>query len=487
MSNPTLDDLLVPRSRDDLEAILLSALQGHGFPVSDWFSGGVARTMLKMVANGLADRETLIRYIVSGGFIDFAATLVDPNGVPVEDWMEALAAQLYAISRGAATATQKAITLTCSSGPGPYTKAAGELVAVSQAGNRYRSSASTTIPDGGSVTATFICDTPGLVVDATGTIDQLVTPLPGVTILDVQTHFSVPVSTLSGTGTIIAAAGEMPSPPRTLKVEILGTGRRGEGSCKITRYAAGVVTVTGPQVIPTTYYDGDVSLGFYDGGAGTNSFVAGDTWTVSTPGESTVATGAAKESISSLAERCRGRWPSLSAIPTENRYAMWARQCSIDNALGFDRISVQPSEEIAGYVNVYLADASGAAPSAAVETVQDYLDLRASVIERAVASGASALTINVTGTVWVKRNLIATVKASAKTQWAAYLATVPIGGVAPDRRIPAAELVQILMDLGAINSETIYVNGAQHVTLAINQVPTSSASGTNALTWIEVP
>ena len=84
MATPSLDDLLVPRTRDDLEQILISRLQDEGFPVTDWFSGSVARTIVKAIATVLADRETLIRYIASGQFLSLAAELLDPDGNPVE-------------------------------------------------------------------------------------------------------------------------------------------------------------------------------------------------------------------------------------------------------------------------------------------------------------------------------------------------------------------------------------------------------------------
>lgn len=490
VATPSLDELLVPRTRDDLEQIVLSRLQDEGFPVTDWFSGSVARTIVKAIATALADRETLIRYIASGQFLSLAAELLDPDGNPVEDWCEILASEVYNLTRGASTACQKSITLTCTSGPGPYTRAAGELKAISQAGHYYTNTAEVTIPDGSSVVVVFQADTPGLLSDATGTIDTLTTPLPGVTIIDQVTQFSVPVSRWTGTGSIAASATGWPTPVRTIKVTITATGRIGEATFTTTVYSGGTVTTSGTITTAATYAQGDVTLTFTDGSGTSNSFIGGDTWTVGTPGESTVASGSDQEPLTELATRCRGRWPSLSAIPTESRYETWARQCSIDNSLGITRYSVKPSTTIAGNVNVYLADAAGTAPVEAIATIQDYLDMRTSEIERADAAAATPVTVTVAGYVWVRRAIFDTVKAAAKIAWNTYLANIPIGGELPDRSVKVSVLNQVLMDLGAFDTDSLAINGAAKdvdLILADDEVPAGSTDGTDDLTWNQIP
>jgi hypothetical protein len=486
----TLDDLLVPRSRDTIEALLLSTLQAEGFPVTDWQAGGVARTLLKMIATGLLDRETLIQYLAAGGYLDLAAVLVDANGTPVESWLVVLAEQMYGITRAAATYTKKSITLTCTSGPGPYTRAAGQLVAVSQAGNYYTNVAEVTIPDGGSTIAVFQAQTPGSgVSDATGTIDELVTPLPGVSIVDAQTQFSVPSEFRVGSGTITPSATGTPSPARTIKFQCTTSGQLSGSTAyyKITTYTNGVAAEFGPyQMTSSTYAQGDVTLTFADGSSGT-SFVAGDILYVSTPGEPTIQNGTDEETLASLAQRCRDRWPSLSAIPTESKYAAWVRQCSIDSSLGINRVSTAPSNTVAGYVNVYVADQTGTATPETVTALQAYIDKRTVDIERAVVNEASGKTITVTGTAQVKRGQLATVKAAAKAAWATYLAEIPIGGDLPGGIVKYAKLWETLMDAGCYDAVSLQMNaGIVDVVLAADEVPTVAASGTDNLTWVEV-
>jgi len=490
-----LSDLLVPRDRGTIEAILLSTLQGEEFPVTDWYVGGVVRTILKMIATGLLDRETLIGYIAAGGYLDLAASLTDPSGAPIEDWLELLAQEQYDITRAPATFAQKRITLTCTTGPGPYTRTAGQLKAVSQAGNYYLNTDSVTIPNGGSVVATFQAETPGAaIVDATGTIDELTTPLPGVSIIDAQAQFSTPVVFINGTGAIVPSASGTPSPPRTIKVAITQTGRVSDASAQftVTVYSDGNVYLFGPFAMGATYSQGDVTLSFADGPSSTNSFLTGDLWYVSTPGEPTIQNGADQESVAALAQRCRDRWPALSAIPTESRYASWVRTASVEQQLGINRVATSPSITIAGVVNIYVADQTGTATSETVTALQEYLDVRASDIERAVVASAAGLGVTVAGTVTVRRGQTKAVQAAASTAWNAYLATVPIGGEPPTGTVRIGKLWQVLMDAGAYDATGLGINGAAaDFPLSADQVPTvagpdSSHTGTANLTWQEV-
>lgn len=491
----TLDDLLVPRDRETIEALLLSTLQAEGFPVTDWYVGSVPRTLLKMIATGLLDRETLIGYIAAGGFLDLAATLTDSSGASLDAWLEMLAAQQYNKTRAPATFTQKQITITCATGFGPISRGAGELVAVSQAGNYYTNTGSVSVGDGSSATATFQAQSPGPVIDATGTIDTLTTPLPGVSILDRPTAFSVPVKFWSGTGTIAPSASGTPSPARTIKVTIVSSGRiDGVGApvatIKIDVYSNGSITTDGPRNVAATYTQGDATLTFTDGTAGTNSFIGGDSWYVSTPGQPTIQSGADEEPLAALAQRCRDMWPALSAIPTEGKYAAWARQCSVEQSLGVTRIVTSPSTTVAGVVEVYVADSTGTAEPATVTAIQTYIDKRSVDIERASVAGASSVTINVTGVVYARRSVLASIKAKAKTAWNAYLASVPIGGEMPYRLVRVSKLDQILEELGAYNSANLAINGGGtdvDYTLSANEVPAASANGTDDLTWYEVP
>jgi len=283
----SLDDLLVPRSRDTLTAILLAYLQGEGFPVTDYNAGGVALTILQAMTTGLLDRENLIRYLVSGGFLDLAAALTDANGNPGVDWCELLADQQFNCQRAPSTFTQKTLTLTCATGSGPVTRAAGQLRAVSQAGNYYVNTASLTVPNGSSTTAIFQAEISGPINDATGTIDTLSTPVAGVTVIDALGPYSVPVDNITGNGSISPSSGSTTNPASAWLVQITQSGNLGGGNpayYTVTEYKSdGTHTTSTADAIPTTLslasIDSaiDLTLTFANGGSGV-SFLAGDTY-----------------------------------------------------------------------------------------------------------------------------------------------------------------------------------------------------------------
>lgn len=482
----TLTDLLSPRSRDVIEATLLSSLQGQGFPVTDYNEGSVPLTLLRMFATGLLDREPLAGYIAAAGFLDLAAAIKDPNGNAIESWCELLAEQSFGVTRDEATFSRKRFALTCTSGPGPYTRAAGEMRAVSSLGNYYVNTESITIPDGGSVEAVFQAESPGPIQDKTGTID-LVTPLPGVALVDKLSYFSSPTRSWTGTGSLAASASAMPSPVRRLKISVTKTGRIGSAEYTLTTYVGATMATVGPYVLNGAIHEGDATITPTDGTSGTASFVAGDWWMVGTPGESTIVIGSPKETLTSLVQRCRDRWPMLSAIATESKFAGWVRQCSSEQALGVTRVSTEASTEIALTTNVYVAGYTGTVAAETLAILQSYIDARTPTVEKGLVMAADTVAINVTGGVQVKRGKLAAVKAASKLAWNDYLASVPIGGDMPGHRVRITKLAELIMDCGAYTYGGLQINGAAlDLTLAADEVPAASESGTDALTWIEV-
>ena len=503
----SLDDLLVPRDRDTLTAILLAYLQGEGFSVTDYNSGGVALTIMQAVTTGLLDREGLIKYLVSGGYLDLAAALTDASGNPLESWCEWLADQQFNVQRAGATFTQKNLTLTCATGSGPVTRAAGQLRAVSQAGNYYVNTASITVSDGSSATGVFQAETSGPINDATGTIDTLSTPVSGVTVIDALAAYGVPVENISGSGSVTPSSGRATNPASSWRIQFTQSGSVGgpiPAYYTITEYkSTGVVTTTAAAVVPSSKslvaIDSaiDLTLTFANGGSGV-SFLAGDTYYIGTPGPATVQIGAPQETLAALVQRCRDRWPALSAIPTEGRYAAWARQCSTDEHLGINRIRTSASTLIAGMVNVYLADYGGAPSAGTISTIQDYFDLRQTDTEIATAAAASAVTVAPSGYVWCRKGKTGIVQAAAITAWNDYLASIPIGGeqgivlsAGMSGIVRCAKLEEILMDAGAYDTSGLQLNsGGVDVDLQITiaQVPASSTLGLldPAMVWAEV-
>jgi hypothetical protein len=501
MPTPTLADLLQQRDRPTIEAILMAALQeapiagmpANSFAVTDWIPGSLERTTLKMIATGLLDRENLIPTLTAAGFLDLAANITDADGNLVEGWLELLAAQNYNNPRGAATFTQQRLVLTCTSGPGPYTRADSEIVAYSPStGNRYRNVGSVTIPDGSSVTATFQSESPGLGYnDAAGTIIGLITPMPGVSVTNPVTVAGVPTSTLTGTGTIAVSSTTITTHPRSAKLTFTTGGRLDDSSAQATTtvYEGTAVGFSGPFVAGPTCILDDLTLTLTDGPAGTQSFNAGDTWLVGIPGTPLLQAGADKESLDALAQGCRNQWPALADVPTTGKFQAWVFACAKAQGLGITKCKTAPSTTVAGVENVYIAGSTATATPDQVTAEQSYIDERMNLIGNAEVIAATAHPLVLGGTVQCRRGTTAAAKAAADLAWAAYVAGAPIGGEPPDSLIEIARLEQILMDAGAHNvSDPTFGGVAADVVLTAQECatvadPPSTSSG---LHWQEV-
>lgn len=504
MAAPTLQDLLTPRDQPTIEQSLLSSLQAatitggavNSFPVTDWAPGSFERTTLKMIAAGLADRENMIQMLTAAGYLDLAATITDADGNLVDGWLELLASQGYDIARAAATFAQQSLVLTCTSGPGPYTRNAGEIVAYSPStGNRYSNIASVTIPNGSSVTATFQAQSSGIgYADAENSIIGLITPLPGVSVNNPMTVAGVPTSGLTGTGTIAVTSTGITTIPRTIALTFVVAGRLSDSTASFTCtvYEGNQITKTGP-FIAATFSQFDVTMSLTDGPTSTQSFNLGDTWTVAVPGTPLIQAGSDEESLAQLTQECHDRWSSLSDVPTQGRIEGLVFACSRSLGLGLTKVRSMPSTDVAGIENVYIAGATATGTPAQVASTQAYLNTRISEIEGANVAAAVAHSVAPNGYVSCRRGTTSAVQTAADTAWAAYIAAMPIGGAPPLGLVEVAALIEILKDAGAYNVSSISFTGASpgaDLTLAVNEIAVvasgSAGKPSLALIWQEV-
>ena len=494
----TLAQLLQARDRNTITAMLLATMQtppaGAPLPVTDWYPGSIDDTLVKMMATGLLDRESLIPFLAGANFLDYASTMVDADGNPIEGWMELLAWNGYGKNRIPATFTQQRLTLTCTSGPGPYTRAAGTMIAYAPAtGNRYINVASVTIPDGGSVVAVFQAESPGLGYnDQIGSIVALTTPLPGVSVTNLPASAGAPVSNITGSGSIAVTSTNITTNPRAITVRCVTTGRIGDGSALFTvTVNQGTTATTTGSIAPTDTYvtGGDVTLSFTDGPSSTNSFFSGDFWTVGVPGTSFLQVGADKESLAQLALRCRDVFPSQSPIATPGRYAAWAREANAAAVppLGITKIWTQPSDLVAGEEDIYLAGPTSTATSDQIAAVQAYIDQRISDIETASVQSAAGIAVTPNGFVFCHRGTTVAVQKKADAAWSAYIAGLPIGGEQPGGIVKLAALEDIIMNAGAFDTSELTLNGyAQNLQLSRIQCATLGTMPSAGLGWNEV-
>ncbi len=169
-----LSDLQEARTKDDVLAALLTSLQGRGFPVTDWVEGGVTRTLLEAVAAAIADEVSVfVPQVVRAGLLAYAEG---------ED-LDALAENVYGLTRRPAQFAEGRVALTAEPGMGPYSITAGSFWVGTASGLRYVALENVTVPTGGSATLRVRAESPGSAYNvATGAINVVLTPFPGLSV-----------------------------------------------------------------------------------------------------------------------------------------------------------------------------------------------------------------------------------------------------------------------------------------------------------------
>lgn len=464
----SLDELLAPRTADQIKAMLLAALNAEGFQVSDWESGGVARTLIEMESSALDDLiGQLIPTITSGGFV------LEATG----DWLTLLAHELYELDRVAAVFAVQNITLTLFPGTGPYTITAGQLIALSASGKRYINTGTGTVTDVLPLTIAFKAESPGSGYnDAASTITKLVTPLPGLAINNVAPDYTGVTHIGASSGSVTPSkTGAIAA--HTVVVTIATSGQVTAGSFSFVLDGASPTTVT---PIPATYNIGATNMRLnFANGAGTPSFLVGDTFSFSSPGSPIAVQGVDEESDDALRARCLARWPALSDVPTDSKYYLWA----VTAAPGaVTKVSISADMTFPGQVDVLIAGPAGAVGADVRNAVQAYIDARVGILETAVVDSASNVTVSAAGTVTVNAADLATVQTQAQASWNVYVQAAPIGGV-----IRLAELAQALMDAGAVDYSGLQLNAvAANVALTSGEVAVVSGALASTMTWVVV-
>src|SRR5690348_4867886 len=109
----TVDQLVSSQTKDQIQATLYANLQALGFSCTSWRPGGVARTIVAILATVLAAFTVLMVVVAKSGFLDFAEG----------DWLTLLAKQFFDVDRETASFASGFVTLT-NSGGGVYSYAA---------------------------------------------------------------------------------------------------------------------------------------------------------------------------------------------------------------------------------------------------------------------------------------------------------------------------------------------------------------------------
>lgn len=112
----TLQQLVTPQTSTAIRVQMVNALVSLGIPANKWRSGGVASSLLTVMATLLALTSTFIAQIISGFFLPLSSG----------DVLVLLAQYMYGVVAPGATPATGTVTL-INSGGGSYTKTPGQL------------------------------------------------------------------------------------------------------------------------------------------------------------------------------------------------------------------------------------------------------------------------------------------------------------------------------------------------------------------------
>jgi phage-related baseplate assembly protein len=125
----TVDQLLKYVSPDEALAAILAILQSLGFPATSWEDGGIARTLVELLARLYSDLTVNISQSTKGRY----------NATAAGDWLTVFAKSHYDNERFDPTPTVIDVLLDAGvSGAGPYSVDVSDSVIVDQDGNTYR-------------------------------------------------------------------------------------------------------------------------------------------------------------------------------------------------------------------------------------------------------------------------------------------------------------------------------------------------------------
>ncbi len=484
----TLAQLRTKQTEATIAARLTAALGSAGLPVADWApieQGGIELTVVSAVAGALASilGPKLVK-VAEGRFLDLAEG----------PWLTQYAKSRYLLDRGAATYTIQNIRLTSSVGDSFQ---AGDLWVAGAGGNRYRSIDAVTLVAGQPKDISFQAENPGSAyADVAETVTKLITAPAGLTARNVRpSEFAA--AQLSGfssgkvTGAFVNPAVRPTFDSVTVRIDT--PGQVGAALFSYSLDGGQTWPVTGVPAAPSVVVGGSAVLSFSNGIA--PSFIQGDLFTLLV-GDAILQRGADEESDVALRDRCRDRWATLSDVPTDGLVTLWCHLASPE--VSTVRVGADPNRP--GGILVVVASASGPASPQARLAVQEYVAARlrgyqgvpaptdptvgGSPEEHALCSSATPREIQQTGLVSVPRSKLATVQVEADRLWAAYLATVEIGGV-----VRATELVQAIMDAGATDVSDVMLGlpllPMTNVALAPSEVAVlaAGASLTTTMTW----
>lgn len=482
----TLAELLTPDTQAVIRARLVANLTAAGFPVSSWApsaAGGPENTLLDSISGTMASWAGQIASKVAAmTFLDLATA----------ELLTFYASEFYKLPRDPATKTRIYLRLRSSAEAPPQVITAGDFWFAGLTGNRYVSATGGSLPPSSELFIEAEAEFAGVQYqDPDGSIDSvanagaMITPLPGVEVLNVPPSDFTPPKLIGDSAGTLTAAFTVPGVApayATIRLRIQVSGNVGAGAWEYST-DNGVSWTSGGTIAATAAIAGGVTVHFANATGVSPSFLEGDTWSFQVA-TATIAQGDDEETDDALRARCRNRWSSLSLVPTEGKIALWAHKASPE----VGQLLADADRTKSGQINLIIAGDQGTVGAQTAAVVQDYIAPRLrgyqgmSIAETVLVTPAVPHEILATGVVYVPRKTLATVQAQALANWLAYLRSVRIGGI-----VRTAELIQAIMDAGAIDTDDVAIEGGTpNLQLAYSEIAVSPGDATilTNMAWV---
>lgn len=179
MALQTLKQLLGTRTLDQVRASISNAITARAVSnpdvniITEWVAGGALKTLFEVDADSFYLLEGLIPVLAASGFVDLATG----------EWLDYLAASQYNLERAGSVFAVDQVVLTAQAGSGPHVIGLNQLWAITANGLRFNTVQAGTLPAGGTLALQVIAEHPGAAYNTPrGAINQLLTPLSGVTV-----------------------------------------------------------------------------------------------------------------------------------------------------------------------------------------------------------------------------------------------------------------------------------------------------------------
>lgn len=182
MATVSLNDLVTPISPTEATATILSVAQALGLQTTAWQPLGMARTILATQGQISSDYSKIVNFIAQGGYVSYAALMVDTTGNPITTWMTLVAKNMFNVDRIDATFAMGPVPIINASGT-TYTFAAGQFhLSNSITGKSFSNTTAISITPGTTNSVMKADEAGSASSQAAGTVLALVTPLVGVSV-----------------------------------------------------------------------------------------------------------------------------------------------------------------------------------------------------------------------------------------------------------------------------------------------------------------